>query len=148
MRAALRDGHPALADFPLENSWNGPIDRTASGLPFFGTFPGNSDIAFGYGFSGNGIGMTFLGGKLLAAQLLGRDRRWRENVLVRPVSRGFPPEPFRFLGAHLVRGAVRRRDELEHRNRKPGPITAWIAGLAPSGVTPSKANQTKKDAPG
>lgn len=141
MREALREGHPGLADFPLETSWNGPIDRTATGLPFFGTFPGNPDIAFGYGFSGNGIGMTFIGGHVIASLVLGRADRWGESVLVRPVTRGFPPEPFRFVGAHLVRGAVRRRDRLEHLDRKPDPLTAWLAGLAPSGVTPSKANQ-------
>jgi glycine/D-amino acid oxidase-like deaminating enzyme len=141
MREALRDGHPALADFPLETSWNGPIDRTATGLPFFGTFPRNPDIAFGYGFSGNGIGMTFIGGQILTSLILRRNDHWRDSVLVRPVARGFPPEPFRFVGAHLVRSAVRRRDRLEHLNRKPGRLTAWLAGLAPSGVTPSKANQ-------
>jgi glycine/D-amino acid oxidase-like deaminating enzyme len=144
MREALREGHPALADFPLATSWNGPIDRTATGLPFFGTFARNPDIAFGYGFSGNGIGMTFLGGKVLTSLLLGRDDHWRDSVLVRPISRGFPPEPLRFVGAHLVRGAVRRRDRLEHRNQKPDRITAWLAGLAPSGVTPSKANQANR----
>ena len=77
--------------------------------------------------------------------LTGRDDHWRESVLVRPVMRGFPREPFRFVGAHLVRGAVRRRDWLEHRDRKPGPFTRWLAGLAPSGVTPSKANIKRKE---
>ncbi len=142
MREALRDGHPALADFPLGNSWNGPIDRSASGLPFFGTLPASPDIAFGYGFSGNGIGMTFIGGRLLTSLVLRHEDHWRENVLVRPITRGFPREPLRFVGAHLVRGAVRRRDRLEHDARKPGRITSWLAGLAPSGVTPSKANQS------
>lgn len=144
MREALREGHPALADFPLANSWNGPIDRTASGLPFFGLLLSNPNIAFGYGFSGNGIGMTYLGGQIITSLLTGRDDQWRHNVLVRPVTRGFPREPFRFVGAHLVRGAVRRRDWLEHRDRKPGPLTRWLAGLAPSGVTPSKANIQRK----
>lgn len=144
MREALREGHPALADFPLASSWNGPIDRTASGLPFFGVLPSNPNIAFGYGFSGNGIGMTYLGGKIITSLLTGRDDPWRHNVLVRPVTRGFPPEPFRFVGAHLVRGAVRRRDWLEHRDRKPGLLTRFLAGLAPSGVTPAKANIKRK----
>jgi glycine/D-amino acid oxidase-like deaminating enzyme len=140
MRAALRDGHPALADFPLASAWNGPIDRTDSGLPLFGRLPANPDILYGYGFSGNGIGMTFLGGKVLTSLAMGRDDEWANLPLVRPVRRGFPPEPFRFVGAHFVRGAVRRRDRMEHQGRKPDAVTAWLAGLAPSGVTPSKAN--------
>ncbi len=140
MRRVLRDGHPALAGFELETSWNGPIDRTASGLPLFGTLPGNGDIAYGYGFSGNGTTMAYLGGHVLSELLTGRESGLTDSALVRPVARGFPPEPFRFVGAHFVRGAVRRRDDLEHAGRKPGGLTRWLAGLAPSGVTPSKAN--------
>lgn len=140
MRRALRDGHPALADFTLAGAWNGAIDRTASGLPLYGALPANRDIFYGFGFSGNGIAMTYLGGQILASLVLGNQDEWSGCALVRPVTRGFPPEPLRYVGAHFVRGAVRRRDRLEHENRKPGPITTWLAGLAPSGVTPSKAN--------
>jgi len=39
--------------------------QTWRGLPLFGALPGNPDILYGYGFSGNGIGMTYLGGRLL-----------------------------------------------------------------------------------
>jgi len=140
MRRALKEGHPGLADFTVASAWNGAIDRTASGLPLFGALPANPDIFYGYGFSGNGIAMTYLGGQILASLVLGRQDEWSGSALVRPVTRGFPPEPLRFVGAHFVRGAVRRRDRLEHENRKPGPVTTWLAGLAPSGVTPSKAN--------
>lgn len=148
MRAVLRTGHPALADFPLECAWRGPIDRTASGIPLFGTLPGNPDISYGYGFSGNGITMTRLGGGILADLVTGRDGALLRSALVRPVTRGFPPEPFRFLGAHLVRSAVRATDRAEHADRRPGPLTRWLTGLAPSGVTPAKANRrriTRKD---
>ena len=82
-------------------------------------------------------------GQILRSLALGLHDSWVECALVRPVSRGFPPEPFRFLGAHLVRGAVRRRDTLEHAGQRPDRVTAWLAGLAPSGVTPSKANIEK-----
>jgi glycine/D-amino acid oxidase-like deaminating enzyme len=140
MRQALRDGHPALAGFTPANSWSGPIDRTDSGLPLFGALPANGDVLYGMGFSGNGIGMTFVGGHILAGLALGLADDWTVLPLVRPVRRGFPPEPFRFVGAHLVRGAVRRRDAQEHRGQRPGALTAFLAGLAPSGVTPARAN--------
>jgi glycine/D-amino acid oxidase-like deaminating enzyme len=140
MRRALRDGHPKLADFPLASAWNGPIDRTDSGLPLFGRFPKQQNILYGFGFSGNGIGMTYTGGKILRSLALGRSDEWSGSALVRAVQRGFPPEPLRFVGAHIVRGAVRRRDKLEHAGKRTDTVTAWLAGLAPSGVTPSKAN--------
>lgn len=144
MRRALRDGHPALADFPLETSWNGPIDRTVSGVPLFGALPANRDVVYGYGFSGNGTTMAYIGGEILTGLLTGGESELTHSALVRPVARGFPPEPFRFVGAHFVRGAVRRRDDLEHAGRKLDPVTRWLAGLAPSGVTPSKANLRAK----
>jgi glycine/D-amino acid oxidase-like deaminating enzyme len=140
MRRALRDGHPKLADFPLASAWNGPIDRTHSGLPLFGRFPKQHSILYGFGFSGNGIGMTYIGGKILRSLALGMSDEWSGSALVRRVERGFPPEPLRFVGAHLVRGAVRRRDDLEHAGKQTDMITGWLASLAPSGVTPSKAN--------
>jgi len=140
MRQALRASHPALADFKLASAWNGPIDRTDRGLPLFGRFEKHPNILYGYGFSGNGIGMTYMGGHILSSLALGAGNWWTDCALVRPVRRGFPPEPLRFIGAHFVRGAVRRRDRLEHQDRRPGRLTSWLAGLAPSGVTPSKAN--------
>lgn len=140
IRAALRAGHPKLAEFPLDCAWNGAIDRTATGLPLFGSFARNDRILYGYGFSGNGVGMTCLGARILVGMILGREDALADTPLVRPVTRGFPPEPVRFVGAHLVRSAVRARDRAEHAGRDPGLIVRALAGLAPSGVTPSKAN--------
>ena len=88
--------------------------------------------------------MTFLGGSILSSLALGLRDEWSDCGLVRAVRRGFPPEPLRFFGAHLVRSAVSRRDRFEHQGRRPGPVTNWLAGLAPSGVTPSKANIVTK----
>jgi hypothetical protein len=42
-----------------------------------------------------------------------------------------PPEPLRYLGARVVRHAIRRKNDLEIINRKPGPVTRFLAGLAP-----------------
>jgi hypothetical protein len=84
--------------------------------------------------------MTRVGADIIAAMILGQEEALIDTPLVRPVSRGFPPEPIRFVGAHLVRGAVRARDRAEHAGRLPGPVIRAIAGLAPSGVTPSNAN--------
>jgi len=146
IRTALRFGHPALADFPLATAWRGAIDRTASGLPLFGRFAGNPRILYGYGFSGNGIGMTCLGGRLIADMIMERDNPLIDTPLLRPIRRGFPPEPFRFLGAHVVRHAVRAQDRAEQSGRRPAAPWRMLAGLAPSGVTPSKAN-IKEDRP-
>jgi glycine/D-amino acid oxidase-like deaminating enzyme len=136
--ACVRRGHPALAELPFADSWCGPIDRTRSGLPLFGALPGCPNIFYGYGFSGNGVATTPIAGRILASLALGLKDEWSECGLVRPPERWLPPEPFRYVGAHLVRGAIRRKDALAYAGRTPGPLTRALAGLAPGGITTSR----------
>ena len=49
-----------------------------------------------------------------------------------------PPEPVRYIGAHLVRAAVRRKDRLAYHGREPGPLGRRLADLAPGGITTSR----------
>ncbi|KDC00058.1 FAD dependent oxidoreductase domain protein, partial [Bordetella bronchiseptica D993] len=67
MAAILHRFYPALAPLGIVRSWSGPIDRSMDGLPCFGHLGGHPDIVYGYGYSGNGVGPTYLGGKFLAS---------------------------------------------------------------------------------
>ena len=138
IRDCIRRGFPALANLPFADSWYGPIDRTSSGLPLFGALPGSPNILYGYGFSGNGVATTPVTARILAALALGVKDEWSSAGLVRGPERWLPPEPIRFLGAHLVRAAIRRKDRLENENRTPGPVLRAMAALAPGGVTTSR----------
>lgn len=42
----------------------------------------------------------------------------------------FPPEPFRWMGAMLVRNAVRRKEAAEDREEPPLILDKWLAKLA------------------
>lgn len=137
IRAAIARGHPALADIPLAESWYGPIDRTRSGLPLFGALPGAPDIFYGYGFSGNGIATTPIGGRILASLALGAKDEWSLCGLVRRPERWLPPEPIRYIGAHMVRAAIARADALAYTGGTPGFVTRRLAALAPGGITTS-----------
>jgi glycine/D-amino acid oxidase-like deaminating enzyme len=138
IRDSIRRGHPALAGLPFTDSWYGPIDRTRSGLPLFGRFPRNPAIVYGYGFSGNGIATTPIAGRILASLALDERDEWSGCGLVRPVEPWMPPEPVRYIGAHLVRAAVRRKDRLAYHGREPGPLGRRLADLAPGGITTSR----------
>jgi glycine/D-amino acid oxidase-like deaminating enzyme len=125
---------PALRHARVTHAWGGVVDRSADGLPFHGQLPGGVRIVYATGFSGNGVAPAVLSGRILASSVLDRDDEWRAHPLNGgPVGRRFPPEPVRFLGGSLVRGAVRRKDAAEADCRRAPPLTGRLARLAPPG---------------
>ena len=130
--------YPAFGDVAIAAHWSGPIDRSLSGLPFFGRLGGRNDILYGLGFSGNGVGPTMLGAKILASLVLEARDQWSECGLVRDGAGLFPREPMRYFGGAMVLNAKRRMETLDDQGRKPGPWTRTIAGLAPAGLTKVK----------
>jgi glycine/D-amino acid oxidase-like deaminating enzyme len=131
----LRDTYSELADVPIAASWTGPIDRTFDGLPFF-TSLGRADIVCGVGYSGNGVGPSVLGGRILASMALGREDEWSRCGLVRGAPRGLPPEPLRYLGGRVVQAAVARKERSQDRGHEPRWIDRRLARLAPAGLVP------------
>ena len=129
--------YPNLRDIPAACSWLGPIDRTKDGLPFFGPLGANDAILVGAGYSGNGVGPSFLGGEILASLALGADDHWAASGLVRKPT-ALPPEPLRYLGGRVVRAAVARTEAAEDAGRRPRRVDLLLASLAPSGLVPLK----------
>lgn len=124
--------YPELKDVPVLHDWSGPIDCTAQHLPVFGHLKDHANIFYAMGFNGTGIAQTPVAGRIMASLVLGRDDAWSRCGLVGLDRRTrLPPEPLRYLGARIVRHAIRRKNDLEIRNRKPGPVTRFLAGLAP-----------------
>jgi putative aminophosphonate oxidoreductase len=136
--SSFRELYPALADVATPEAWTGPIDRSHTGLPIFGELGGRPDIVFGGGYSGNGVGPAYLGGRILASLALGLDDEWAAAARVLGPHGGFPPEPVRYLGGRVVRAAVARKERAEDRGRRPDAPTRFVAGLAPAGLVPVK----------
>ena len=134
----FRHIYPGFRDVPIASSWTGPIDRSVNGLPFFGRLDGRNDLLYGLGFSGNGVGPTVVGGRILASLALGAKDEWSQCGMVRDTVAPFPREPVRYVGGRLVIAANRRKERFEDQGRKPGPMTVRIAGLAPAGLVPVK----------
>jgi glycine/D-amino acid oxidase-like deaminating enzyme len=135
LTARLRALYGSLVAVPIAASWDGPIDRTVDGLPFFFSL-GRPDLVCGAGYSGNGVGPSVLGGRILASLALGLDDEWSACGLVRRPPRGLPPEPWRYLGGRIVRGAVARKERAEDAERRPARIDRALAQLAPAGLVP------------
>ncbi len=98
-RRVMRWLFPQLADVAVEFAWRGPIDVTRSRLPDLGRLPGN--VFYAHGFSGHGIALTGLAGKLMAEAVAGTAERF--DVFARLPVRPFP------------RNAMVRRAALEAR---------------------------------
>jgi putative aminophosphonate oxidoreductase len=135
LAARLRAVYPSFAAIPITASWMGPIDRTVDGLPFYHAL-GRPDLICGAGYSGNGVGPSVLGGRILASMALGRDDDWARCGLVRPPPKGLPPEPFRYLGGRVVRSAVARKERAEDAGRRAAGVDRALARLAPAGLVP------------
>lgn len=135
---SLHDVFPALTDVPIVETWNGPIDRTQTGVPLFGTLGDNPNIVFGAGYSGIGVAPSRVGGRILASLALHREDEWSRAGLVRTPRKKFPPEPFSYLGGRLVQAAVARREQAEQNDQPVGSLTGLVSQLAPPGYLPPR----------
>jgi len=125
----LRRLLPGLAGARIERAWGGPIDVSADHLPFFGTAPGDR-VHYGLGYSGHGVGPSWLGGQILASLALGLQDEWTALPLATRSVPSLPPEPLKRLGGGLVRTAIlacERADEEERRR----PLAARVGAALP-----------------
>ena len=123
----LRRLLPGLAGARIERSWGGPIDVSSDHLPFFGTVPGQR-VHYGLGYSGHGVGPTWLGGQILASLVLRLDDEWTALPLATRRVPSLPPEPLKRLGGGLVRTAIMACEEADEEGRRPSlPARAGAA---------------------
>jgi glycine/D-amino acid oxidase-like deaminating enzyme len=124
----LRELLPALGAAPVAARWSGPIDVSADKLPRFGTVPGTA-LHYGAGYSGNGVGPSWLGGQILASLALGADDEWTALPLVGRGGRRLPPEPLRYVGGKLVRWGTLASEEAIAAGRRPAPVARAAAAI-------------------
>jgi glycine/D-amino acid oxidase-like deaminating enzyme len=125
----LRRLLPGLADARIERAWGGPIDVSADHLPFFGTVK-RKRIHYGLGYSGHGVGPTWLGGQILASLVLRRDDEWTALPLVSRRVASLPPEPLKHLGGALVRSSILACERADEENRR-APFPARVGAALP-----------------
>jgi putative aminophosphonate oxidoreductase len=134
----FRRTYPALEDVPIETSWTGPVERTRSGLPYFAPLDGHEGVLVGVGYSGNGVGPSYLGGRVLASLALDRDDEWSHSGLAGGPHGRFPPAPLRWVGGTIVRAAIARKEDREDRGRPVGALNRRLVELAPAGLVSTK----------
>ena len=125
-RSDLIKMFPQLYGRKITHAWGGPIDVSPTHLPIFGS---RGRVHHGFGFTGNGVGPSFLGGEILARLALDRRDHLTALALVDPERKLMPPEPFRWMGGSAIRAALVRSDAAHDEGRSPDPLTGFVASL-------------------
>jgi gamma-glutamylputrescine oxidase len=86
MEAKMTRIFPALAGVRVEHMWGGWVGITLNRFPHFGRLGGN--LYFAHGYSGQGMAMAGMAGKLLAEAIGGQAERF--DVFARMPHRDFP----------------------------------------------------------
>ena len=125
-KRALHRFFPQTAGRAVTHAWGGPIDVSPTHLPIFGS---RGRRHHGYGFTGNGVGPTYLGGEILARLALDRRDEYTSLAIVDPPRKLFPPEPLRYAGGSLIRRALLAKDAADDYGRRPNAPTRMISSL-------------------
>ena len=118
---------PQLEGVRFTHAWGGPIDHTASFLPFYRTLP-PGNLHAGLGFSGHGLTQAKLGGRILASRVLGVEDEWTSLPVAGPEIGKAPPEPFRWPLVRSAAWALESGDRREDDGRNRGFLRARIGG--------------------
>ncbi len=95
---------PALRDVPIEFLWGGFVDISMNRAPDFGRL--GSNLYYLQGFSGHGVAMTGLGGRLVAQAVAGQAERF--DLFASLKHRNFPGGPLLRMPS-LVLGTLYHR---------------------------------------
>ncbi|MBX3155654.1 MAG: FAD-dependent oxidoreductase [Deltaproteobacteria bacterium] len=99
LRGTLAAYWPELADVPIRHRWSGPLDLTLVRHCAIGVLGDN--VYYAVGFSGHGIVLANLAGRVLADLYAGEHDAWRDCAFYMRRPGGIPPEPMRWIGYHL-----------------------------------------------
>jgi gamma-glutamylputrescine oxidase len=90
---------PGLAGISFETTWSGLVDCSVDFSPSVGRTGKFKNIYYGIGYSGHGVNMTSLFGRIIADLERGAEGSWNDFPFVNHNLFYLPNEPFRWLGA-------------------------------------------------
>ena len=91
MRRSMLKTFPQLADVRVDQVWGGLVDITVNRAPHLGRIGPTS--YFAHGFSGQGVALTGIAGRVMAEAIAGQAERF--DVFARIPHRAFPGGPLR-----------------------------------------------------
>lgn len=76
IRARMVNTFPSLKTVKIEKAWGGYADITMNRMPHVGRLKNAPNILFAQGFSGHGVAVTGIMGKLMAEAVMGQNERF------------------------------------------------------------------------
>jgi gamma-glutamylputrescine oxidase len=95
---------PKLEGIGFEDIWSGVIDWSLDASASVGRIGRHRNIFYGLGYSGHGVNLTSVFGRIIADLDAGREEPWREFPFVNASLDYVPNEPFRWLAAETGLG--------------------------------------------
>jgi glycine/D-amino acid oxidase-like deaminating enzyme len=125
IQRSVLDWFPSLADIKFTHAWGGPVAMPMDWMPSVGFDPATKIALIG-GYTGQGVSVSNLGGRLLAG-LINGERTGLESL---PVSQHRSPkwimEPLRYVVVRYMQASLLRIDEATEAG-KARPADAFIA---------------------
>jgi gamma-glutamylputrescine oxidase len=90
---------PKLTGIEFETMWEGVIDWSLDASPSVGCTGRDRNIFYGLGYSGHGVNLTSVFGRIIADLQAGRESTWNQFPFVNANLDYVPNEPFRWLAA-------------------------------------------------
>jgi glycine/D-amino acid oxidase-like deaminating enzyme len=113
LRGELLKTFPSLSDVAITHRWCGPVAITWRRTPEIGRAGRNQRAFYALGYSGMGVSLATLSGRVLADLIEGREEPWENLLYLRDPVAPLPPEPFRFLGFEASYLGMRFMDFLD-----------------------------------
>jgi glycine/D-amino acid oxidase-like deaminating enzyme len=118
---------PQLEGLHFTHRWGGPIGTTTRFTAAWGTTH-NGLVTWVAGYTGLGVGASRFGARVALDLAFGHATERTELEMVRKAPFPFPPEPLRWSGVQMTRGAIQRAD------RKSGKRGLWLGLLDKFGI--------------
>jgi glycine/D-amino acid oxidase-like deaminating enzyme len=108
MRAALLRYFPDLAGVPIAQRWAGTLDITVDRVCSMGVGGEHRNVYHALGYSGHGLALALLAGRVLADLYDGNCEPWRDLPFYQKRLLPLPPEPLLWLGYQAYTRATGR----------------------------------------
>ena len=118
---SLHDLFPVTRDVPITHHWGGPLAVPRDWHPSITIDRDTRRISAG-GYVGDGVAMSHLAGRIVAAAIAGVDSPDLCLPVVQHKSRPWEPEPLRWIGVNTALKLPSLADAIEKRRKRPAKI--------------------------